>query len=302
MTPSTVLITGAAGFLGGAIARVCRRTWPDARVVGVDMRGGLPGVDTVCDLADKAGTSALVRDVCPDMVLHMAGVTGGSDWQMLWSTHVLALANVLDGVMEHAPGCRLVIPSSAAEYGEADPSAGPITEARDLMPTSPYGVSKAWQTVLARSYAARGADVIMGRVFNLAGAGVPPHFVLGRVANQLRRIACGELPAVVRLGDLRAVRDFIDVDDACRALLSVALGGRAGQVYNVCSGVPNVIGDVVRLLVDVSDTGAELAVSPAATSDRGNLSWSVGSNAKILAETEWRPQVDLIDSLRRMLA
>lgn len=302
MTPSSVLITGAAGFLGAAVARACRIAWPHARIVGADIRDGVPGVDVVCDLADRDAAAALVRTAEPEVLLHMVGVTEGSDWQTLWASHVLALANVLDGVVAGASGCTVVVPGSAAEYGEVPAIEGPILESRELLPTSPYGVSKVWQTVLARSYSSRGAQIVVGRVFNLAGIGVPRRLVLGAVAEQLRRIEARELPAVVQVGDLRAIRDFIDVDDACDALLALAIEGRPGEVYNVCSGSASTVGDVVRLLVEASGTGARIAASPAAASDRGNVSWSVGSNAKILAETHWSPRVRLADSLRNMLA
>jgi GDP-4-dehydro-6-deoxy-D-mannose reductase len=301
VNPERVLITGAAGFLGTATARACRVVWPDAAITRSDIMLGAPGVDLVRDLSDRHATSDLIRGAQPDVLLHMAGVTTGSDWRTLWSANVLPLANVLDAVIEAAPDCRVLVPGSAAEYGEADPSDGPITEAHELFPHSPYGVSKAWQSILARSYAGRGVEVVVGRIFNLAGPGVPSHFVLGAVADQLRAIASGRLPTVVRIGELSAVRDFLDVDDACAALLSLALHGRPGEVYNVCAGTPHVVGDVVREFVELSGTGATIE-SEAATSDRGNVSWSVGSNAKLLAETDWRPRVALADSLRAMLA
>jgi hypothetical protein len=69
----------------------------------------------------------------------------------------------------------------------------------------------------------------------------------------------------------------------------------------VCSGIPCVVDDAVRELVALSATRAQI-VSEATPSERGGISWSVGSNAKILAETKWRPSVSLTESLSRMLA
>jgi len=300
VTPTKVLITGAGGFLGAAAARACRRLWPDADIKGIDMRAGSPDVHATCDLTEKRGVSAILHGFAPDVVFHMAGTTRNADWATLWAANVLSLANTLDAVTEHSSGCRFVVPGSAAEYGDCGPSEGYLDESHELRPSSPYGVSKAWQSLLAQSYAARGAHVVIGRVFNLSGRGVPPQFVLGAVADQLRQIAAGENEPVVRLGDVSPVRDFIDIDDACAALLTLAREGRPGHVYNVCSAEPCPVADAVRELVRLSGTGAQ-TLSDTPAPDRGGISWSVGSNAKILAETSWRPRASLTESLRRML-
>ena len=262
--PAKVLVTGAAGFLGSAVVRRCAARWPDATLLRVDVTGDPTRVDVTCDLADATATADLVRDFAPNTLLHMAGATTGRDVDELVRANVGALASVLDAVAANAPDCRVVVPGSAAEYGECDPAAGLI------------------------------------RVFNLSGAGVPPAFVLGAVAAQLREIVAGLDEPIVRTGDLSAVRDFVDVDDACDALLELASRGRRGAVYNVCSGQPVVIGEVVRDLIALSGTDAALE-SGAPARDRGDVSWSVGSNAKLLAETAWQPATSRRESLRRML-
>jgi GDP-4-dehydro-6-deoxy-D-mannose reductase len=230
----------------------------------------------------------------------MAGATAGTDWRALWKANVLTLANVLDAVRDCQPECRVVVPGSAAEYGEWGADEGPLDEGHELRPSSPYGVSKAWQSVLAQSYAVRGSHVIVGRIFNLSGPGVPGQYVLGAVAEQLREIAAGERTPAISVGDISAVRDFVDVDDACGALLTLALHGTPGGVYNVCSGLPCSVGDAVDDLMRLSGTGARVD-SMSRVGDRGGISWSVGSNAKIADETGWRPGTPFELSLRRML-
>jgi GDP-4-dehydro-6-deoxy-D-mannose reductase len=207
---------------------------------------------------------------------------------------------VLAAVAEHAPDCAVVLPGSAAEYGETDEFDGPVAETSPVHPVAPYGVVKAEQTLLALEAASRGLRVVVARVFNLCGAGTPERLVLGGVAAQLRRIAAGEQEPVVTTGDLSAVRDFIDVGDACAALLALAETGVPGQTYNVCSGRPTVVEDAVRSLVELSGTGATVAARPAAPA-RGNVPWSVGRNEKLRAATGWSPRTPLTESLAAML-
>ena len=295
--PARVLITGSAGFLGSALTRTCRALWPEARIVGVDQ--GPP--DLACDLTDAAAALDLVRETRPDALFHFAGRTGQASWEELWRANVLSLANVLDAALLHAPRCAVVVPGSAAEYGDVDASLGPILESFPSRPRTPYAVSKAWQTTLARSYSLRGLHVTVGRLFNLCGAGVPATLVLGAVAEQLRGAAAGTAPPIVRVGDVRAVRDFLDVDDACAALAALALRGRSGAEYNLCSGSPRVVGDVVRRMIELSGTGATLETRGGRAAGYG-VSWSLGDNGKLSAETGWQPEVSLDESLRRMLS
>ena len=77
--------------------------------------------------------------------------------------------------------------------------------------------------------------------------------------------------------------------------------GLSDEVYNVCSGEPCAMADAVRELVKLSETGTQI-VAATPPPDRAGLGRHVGSNAKILAETTWRPRASLTESRRRMLA
>lgn len=296
MTPASVLVTGASGFLGSATLAAARAAWPEARVTGCDLQGG----DSPCDLTDGDAVAELCRRLRPDVILHLAGSTIGADLVELRRANLDPLAAVLAAVAAHAPGCRVVVPGSAAEYGERESSAGPIDESAPVRPVAPYGVVKAEQTMLALEAAAAGSQVAVARVFNLCGPGTPERLVLGGVAAQLRRIRSGEQSATVTTGDLSAVRDFVDVADVCAALLALAERGAPGEVYNVCTGVPTTVADAVLALVALSGTGAQVVVKSSAPA-RANVSYSVGENLKLRSATGWTPRVALRDSLAAML-
>ena len=116
------------------------------------------------------------------------------------------------------------MPGSAAEYGLLVNSR-PVPELAALHPISPYGISKAAQSLLAQSYALRGdLCVIIGRVFNVMGPREPAAMLCGAIAAQVAAIEAGRQPPEVHVGNLSPVRDYVDVPRCCARLNAVGTG------------------------------------------------------------------------------
>src|SRR5262249_46791001 len=125
---------------------------------------------------------------------------------------------------------------SAAEYGFVPHSALPVAESFAASPRTPYGATKFAQTQLALDAVRRGQRVIVARPSNLIGPGMPERSAFGNFARQLREIELGHREAVLRVGDLSADRDFIDVRDAVEIYLELALDTTFAGLVNVSSG------------------------------------------------------------------
>ncbi len=303
MPDARVLVTGYGGFLAAALVRHVRVAWPDARVLGVGRRaGGASGAheSVTLDLADAAALDAALARFRPDIVFHLAGRIAG-DWIQLHRDNLLATHELLEAVCRHAPGARVVVAGSAAEYGMTQAAQLPVREDHPVRPVSAYGVSKAVQSLAAASYAGRGLHVVVARIFNIVGRGTPATTALGAFAAQLREIAAGRAEARLRVGNLSARRDFVDVADIASAFCALAQRGRAGDVYNVCSGQSAEIGDLLARLIALSEL--EVSVETDAARLRGaDVPEVRGSFAKIEAACGWEPRVALSDSLRSTLA
>lgn len=304
-TSDTTLVTGAAGFVGQALLNALDSVSPSRYVVGldrVDRPAGSAPCDSwrVVDLSDGAAVKEVVAAVQPTRIFHLAGLARGADWDALYRANVSTTIALLEAVRDTASECIVIVPGSAAEYGPVPPARLPILEAEPLRPVSPYGVSKAWQTLAALSFAADGLDVRVARLFNMIAPSVPASFALGAFAAQLKRIAAGDQPPVLTTGPLDAVRDFLDVRDVAEGMIAVAEHGLSGEVYNVCSGDGVSMRECLRVLIDVS--GLEVSVESASIGGAQSIDRSIGSRAKLEAVAGWIPRVALAESLAAMLS
>lgn len=237
-------------------------------------------VDDVCDFR------ALLRKLQPSILLnaigHFPSITGSG----LEDFYVRNTTNVLEAVRAEQPSCRVVLLGSAAEYGNS-PEAG-SSETDAPRPLSDYGRAKCRQFAVACRFAANGLDAITARLFNLIGPGQSNRLFASALLERIRR---GE-PSP-RVPSANHVRDWIDVRDAARALVTLAESPRPPAVANVCTGKGQTVEFVTGIIGRL--TGAEIKTEPEATSP-GMLWRSVG-NPERMFNLGWRPQHNLADSL-----
>lgn len=191
---------------------------------------------------------------------------------------------------------RLVIVSSSAVYGGRTRGRA-IHEKSRLRPASLYGIAKLVQEWLGVHAARAGLPVIRVRLFNVIGPGQPAWRVPAGFAEQIVAIERGRRRAVVTTRNLEAARDFTDVRDAVRALRVIAEKGRSGEVYNVCSGRPTRVGDLLHALVRQAGMASRLQI--VSKEDR-DVVWQRGSCRK-LRRLGWRPKITLAESVKSIL-
>ena len=296
----TTLIAGGRGLIGAELARELGRRSPGSRVVILD-RAPAPGC-FACDLRNFADVRRAISALAPSVVFHAAGLTRAASPEELWEAHVTTTVNILEAVLRlKRPGkVRIVVTGSSAEYGDA---AGGRAAREDgpARPLSPYAASKLCQTLASLSYRHRGLDVRVARLFNLVGPGVPERQAPGAFASQIARIERGLQRPQIRVGNLAARRDLLDVRDAARALAALAERGRPGQIYNVCSGNSVSIGEILRRLIALSRLPISVRADPSRRR-RADIPQSLGDSRKTAAETDFKAKIPLGKSLRDMLA
>jgi len=177
----------------------------------------------------------------PDVVFHLVGTARSDDFTALYEANLFLSQRLLEAAARIVPQPLVVLMGSAAEYGYPAVPGRPSTESDLCMPLTSYGIAKHAQTLHGLAWARTGQPVVIARLFNPVGAGLPLGFVLSDFVKQIRDGA-----EVLRVGNLSVSRDFLDAADAARAIYDLSLCKEAvGRVVNVCSGVPQ---ELPRLL------------------------------------------------------
>ena len=294
-----ILITGQSGFIGSALWSFLHRQKGPYKFYG--MTGGsshLPGDNIFgCRLSDKAKLQELLVSIRPDCVIHLAGGRMPDDGET-FESNFLGTKNLFEALkFLGLQKTRVIIPGTAGEYGEVK---GPkvITETQVARPTNWYGLVKNTQVNLGLWYARQGFSVVIGRVFNVMGYGTPLELSMGRFANDIAALEKSPDKPVLQTGYLGGLRDFLDIEDVCAALLALAKKGKSGEIYHVCSGKTYSMEQLVRRLIKCSQV-SHLTIQERKESPGPSCN-AAGSNAKIKKATGWKPKVSLDESLKSL--
>lgn len=307
-----ILITGATGFVGSWLTEELRREHPAAALFGTTLSGAGRERDGItlltCDITDAAQIESVVRAARPTRVFHLAGIAsagGDTDASALNAVNAAASVSLLRAVAQRGEPCRVLLASSGYVYGATTPGR-PARESDPLHTVGAYAESKvAMETAAARFLADErpaGVSVVFARAFNHTGARQTDAFVVPAFARQIAEIEKGRAEPVVRVGNLNAGRDFLDVRDVVRAyrlLLEIA-GSEPLRVVNVASGVRRTIRSLLDGLVGLSTIPVRIETDPARLRP-SDLPECVGAPQKLRELTGWEAQVTIEETLRETL-
>jgi nucleoside-diphosphate-sugar epimerase len=291
-----VLVTGAGGFLGGALARrLAGRADVELITLGRTAPPDFPGA-SVLDLHDQDAIARLLAGARPDVVAHAAGRTTGTPDDLM-ADNAVATANLAEAIGVAKPGAGLVLLGSAAQYG-APETLTPWKESDRCAPLDPYGRSKqAAETAAFASARRLGFGVTALRIFNVVAPEPHGEQVLATFLRRAATAAASPAPWRVGMGPLTALRDFVDLEDVLTAVERVIERGVWGEAINVCSGV----GRTARSLLDAvaAQTGGAVMIEEATATAAPQVAWSVGDPARCERLLGFRPTIDLAPVTRR---
>ena len=296
-----IVVTGGAGFIGSSFVRMAlAERWAE-RIVNLDALtyagnpenlepvAAHPGYKFVkADICDEAAVDALFASESPDAVVHFAAESHVDRSIHSPAPVIRTNFNGTFTLLEAARRnklARFVHVSTDEVYGSIDPPYE-ADETYPLRASSPYSASKAGSDLLALSYfTTYKLNVSVTRASNNYGPyQFPEKLIPLMISNALE-----DKPLPV-YGDGQQIRDWLYVEDHCRAIQSVLEKGNPGEVYNIggnCS-LPNL--DVVRRIL--SETGKPESLITRVTDRPGHDRRYALTNAKLRGHTGWETRMD----------
>lgn len=304
------LITGINGFVGSHLAEhLLREEW-DVWGLALSPNVVLPALQgrvrvVAADLRDPDATRGAIATSNPDVIFHLAAQshvpTSLADPVATISNNLIAQLNLLEAVRALRLEPVVVVACTSEEYGAVRPEDIPVAEQTPLRPSNPYAFSKVAQDMLALQYfLAYGMRTVRLRLFNHIGPRQGDHFVVGAFAHQIARIEAGQQEPIMRVGNLEAQRDFTDVRDVVSAYELAARQGEPGDVYNVGSGQPLAIRELLRILLNLSATNIVVEPDPARMRPV-DVPIIACDASRFRARTGWAPKIPLDRTLADIL-
>lgn len=294
-------VTGLTGFVGGFLGSYLASEGAEVLGIGLTMAPPKSPFEAVrCDLLNIDQLRQLISSFRPDYIYHLAALSNPSDSferpLEYYRVNLQGTLNLLEVTREQSSDAKLLLVSSCQVYGKTSDEL--LKEDSPIHPQNPYASSKWLSERAALQYQKNFATrVVISRPFNHSGPGQSESFVVSSFCKQIATIEkeashSAQETGVIFVGNLRSTLDFLDVRDVVRAYVDLAVKGTEGEVYNVCSGAPTEIQQILDLVRDLSQVKIEAQVSR----DRlrsGGTDRLVGDNQKLRLTSEWSPHYTL---------
>ncbi len=301
-----ILVTGGAGFIGSNFILYFLKNHKEYSIINFDSltyAGNLSNLSSIednsnyafvkGDITNSKDVKNVFEEYNPDFVVHFAAESHVDrsilDSEVFIKTNILGTNNLLTYSREHNIQ-KFVHISTDEVYGSLG-NEGFFTEENNISPNSPYAASKASSDLLVRAaYKTYGQNVNITRCSNNYGPYQFPEKLIPLMINNA--VNDKKLPVY---GDGKNVRDWIYVEDHCRAIDAVLHKGKPGEVYNIGSSNEWTNIDLIKLILKKLGKSENLITY---VKDRpGHDRRYAIDSSKIREELGWKPQVEFQDGI-----
>jgi dTDP-glucose 4,6-dehydratase len=305
-----LLITGGAGFIGTNFTHHILRTYPDYEVINLDAltyagdKENLKEFETDerytfvhGSICDKDLVNSLVEKV--DIIVNFAAEShvdkSITNPEEFITTNVLGTFTLLDAAKKHGKK-RFHHISTDEVYGQLSPSDPPFSEKTPYDPRSPYSASKASSDHLVSSYFhTYGLPVTISNCSNNYG---PYHFPEKLIPLAIKNLLTGKKIPIY--GDGTQIRDWLHVEDHCRAIDLILHKGKPGETYCVGGNSEYTNKNLLKIILEIM--GKDESVFEYVTDRPGHDKRYAIDFSKIKNELGWEPEVDIRTGLEKTVA
>ena len=290
-----ILITGVTGFVGRHLAAHALSEGAEVYGLARSRSPVVPGVRMLFgDLLRPVSVRAAVLKAKPARIFHLAGIAWlplcEEQLKKTFATNVEGTRHVLEAALSLGTRPKVLVSGSAEEYGRSS-KRRKLRENSPMHPEIVYSRSKMLQELLGFYYfSQRRLPVVRARAFNHIGPGQSERYSASGFAKQAAAIALGRQEPEIRVGNLKAVRDYTDVRDVVRAYWLLLEKGKPGEAYNVASGKGRRVEEILRFYLDNASVTIKATVDPTRLR-RPDLPYFIGDASKLRRATGWKPRI-----------
>lgn len=309
-----VLITGIGGFAGSHLADYVV-SHSKAKVFGIlrdmekddNLRQVSDNVElSTCEISDFQSVFKVIKETQPDIIFHVAGQafvpSSFEHAAETFKTNVIGTINIFEAVKASEISPRIIVVTSGEVYGETFGLPALHTEQSIPQPVNPYAASKTSVDYVAQTYKKyEGLNIVIARPFNHTGPRQRPNFVCSSLAKQIVTIQKTKSPKLLRVGNIKARRDFTDVRDIVRGYWMLSqIDNKNNFIFNLCSGKIFSIEEIIKLYEEILGEKFELHVEPKRL--RGYDIQLLAGNANAIDHSiGWKAEISLKQTLTDLL-
>jgi len=318
------LVTGITGFLAPALAEVLYKNGHE--VYGFSRRASgmesdiLDAVTPECynaikflygDFCNYQSIEKVFKEHKFDGVFHCGAQSNPPVSLkypiMTWETNVMGTMNIIDCIEKQQPDCKLCFVSTSEIYGNVGSDGRSIKETDAMLPSNPYGASKAaTELYLRERFENKKLKGFITRAFSHTGIRRGRNFSISSDAYQIARIVLGLQDPVVEVGNLETVRVVIDGRDVAEAYYQLMMNdGSNGQVYNVAGSIPRQMGYFTDKLIELAEEMRPGLKIKKQVSDKYyrpiDIACQIADTRKLKALIDWEPRIEIDQTLLDLL-
>lgn len=314
------LITGITGFLGPHLAkrllesghevfglvRIQNGRENDIRdILSVDLFEKIRFV--YADLSNLRMVEKIFKTYTFDGVFHLAGQThpptSFKDMPGTWEANVTGSVNLISAITDYQPKTKFLFCSTVEVYGNTGIDQHKLKETDPLLPSNPYGASKAAiDLFLQERMVNKQLNAVVVRPFCFTGPRRGASYSISSDALQIAKMMLGKQELVLRIGNLDTTRAVTDVRDVARGLQMIMESKTtSGEVLNLCGGAPLKMRFYTEKLLALSGLDNVVQTIDPALWRPIDIQYQDGDSTKLRLITGWQPEIPIDQTMKDLL-